>query len=210
MRRQKNVKKTVPVLITWDIDPCPEANLEDKRSALAATLEMLEKLQIKSSFFFVALLAKHFSKEISAIIDSGHNIGCHGLTHGDEEEYNRMPKDLQRNYIYRATNMLHNITNRPVVIFRGPRVKTSHVAHDVLEEAGYIADCSVCSQRIDFVSSNFINTSWIFAPRLPYHPRKSNAFRKGNRKIWVISNSAIILPFISSCLYVLGLNFMKA
>ena len=79
----------------------------------------------------------------------------------------------------------------------------------ILEELKYSGDSSVCSQRIDFISSNFINPKWIFAPRLPYHPRENNAFRQGNRKILVVPVSALIMPFISSTLYALGLNFMK-
>jgi len=80
----------------------------------------------------------------------------------------------------------------------------------LLGEYGYLADSSVCSQRIDFISSNLINGGWIFAPRRPYHPHRDNAFKRGDLPIWEIPVSAMVMPFISSLLGVLGVAFMKA
>lgn len=203
------MKKVVPILITWDIDPTPEATLADKKKALDRAAGLLKDLQIDGTFFFHAMIAGQLEQEIRSLAGNGHEIGCHGLTHGDEEEYDRMPREMQRAYLSKATNILNEMSHRPIISFRGPRVKTSQITHDVLEELGYVADCSVASQRIDLVSSNLINTGWIFAPRLPYHPSNTNAFRRGERKIWVVPISAMLLPFISSTLYALRLRFMK-
>lgn len=203
------MKKVVPILITWDVDPTPQVTLENKKEALERIIKLLEHLQIDATFLFHAKIAPLLKEEISALTQNGHEIGCHGLTHGSEEEYNRMSEDLQRTYLTQATDILQDVTNRSIKTFRGPRVKTSHTTHRILEELGYTADCSVSSQRIDFVSSNLINVGWVFAPRLPYHPSEKSAFRKGERKIWVVPVSAIILPFISSTLNVFKLKFMK-
>ena len=89
-------------------------------------------------------------------------------------------------------------------------MKTSHTTQSILVELGYIADCSVASQRVDFVSSNLINVDWIFAPRLPYRPSRRSAFRTGDQDIWVVPLSAAILPFISSTLYLLKTRVMKS
>ena len=40
-----------------------------------------------------------YPDEIQKILAQGHEIGCHGLTHGDEEDYERMPEQMQRSYI---------------------------------------------------------------------------------------------------------------
>jgi hypothetical protein len=203
------MKKAVPILITWDVHPDPERTIENMKYAIGLSSELLKELEIKSTFLFVAELAHQFKKEISLLVKDKQEIGCHGLTHGDEEEYNRMPEDLQRTYLNKATDILQDIAHNPIKTFRGPRVKTSHITHKILEELGYTADCSVGSQRIDFISSNLINIGWIFAPRLPYHPNEKSAFKKGERNIWVVPISAIILPFISSTLNIFKLNFMK-
>ena len=61
-----------------------------------------------------------------------------------------------------------------------------------LEELDFESELSICSQRIDFVSSNLINFGWLFSPRMPYKPSNKSPYIKGNRSIWVIPNSAII------------------
>jgi len=203
------MKKVVPVLITWDVDPTPEVTLEGKKRAFARTLGLLSDLQIRCTFFFHARIAPELKEEILLAIEAGHEIGCHGLTHGDEEEYDKMAEDLQREYLLEATSILESTANRPIRAFRGPRVKTSSTTQKILEERGYCVDCSVSSQRIDFVSANLVNFGWIFAPRVPYHPSEQSPFRRGKRKIWVVPVSATVLPFISTTLYTFRPRFMK-
>lgn len=202
--------KPVPILITCDVDPTPEVTIENKKHALNLTKKLLQDLKITSTFFFHARIAAVLADQINSLITQTHEIGCHGLTHGNEEEYSTMPQEMQQRYLFEATYILQNLTNQPIRSFRGPRVKTSATTQQILEQLGYIADCSVASQRIDLVSSNLINTGWITAPRLPYHPNKISPFKKGNSHIWVVPLSALALPFISSALYVFGLTIMKS
>lgn len=203
------MKKPVLVLVTWDIDPTPEVSIENKKEALKQTRWLLSDQQIKSTLFFHARIAEKLNREIEGLVLDNHEIGCHGLTHGDEENYDRMPEGMQRKYLHEATEILRKSTGRAISSFRGPRVKTSHKTQKILVELGYIADCSVASQRVDFVSSNHVNVDWIFAPRLPYRPSRRSAFRRGDQDIWVVPLSAAILPFISSTLYVLKTRLMK-
>jgi peptidoglycan/xylan/chitin deacetylase (PgdA/CDA1 family) len=203
------MKNPVSILVTWDIDPAPEVSIENKKEALKHTRRLLRDEQIQSTFFFHARIAGQLNEEIEALIEENHEIGCHGLTHGNEEDYGRMPEDMQRGYLYEATEILRKSAGRAISSFRGPRMKTSHITQKVLVELGYSADCSVASQRMDFVSSNLINVGWVFAPRLPYRPSRRSAFRKGDQNIWVVPLSALVLPFISSTLYALKRRFTK-
>lgn len=52
-------------------------------------------------------------------------IGCHGLTHGNEEDYDRMLPEMQQSYIQQATELMQTLTQMPIRSFRSPRVKTS-------------------------------------------------------------------------------------
>jgi peptidoglycan-N-acetylglucosamine deacetylase len=203
------MQKNVPVLITWDVDPTPEVSLEHLKESFCLINDLLQELRIASTFLFVSEVAQKLIMEISALLASGQEIGCHGLTHDDTEEYHKMPEAMQVQYLQQATEILNTITKKPVITFRGPRVKTSSITQKILEELGYKADVSVSSQRIDIISSNFINWGWIIAPRSPYHPNDSSAFKRGNRKIWVVPISAIVFPFISSTLNIFGVTFMK-
>jgi hypothetical protein len=139
----------------------------------------------------------------------GQEVGCHGLDHTNEEEYNRMPEAMQRAYIEEATRRLEAVVDGPIRAFRSPRVKISAATLRLLGEHGYLADSSICSQRLDIVSSNLINKGWLLAPRQPYHPHHTNPFKRGDLPIWEIPLSALAVPFTSKVLSALGLPAMK-
>lgn len=141
-------------------------------------LDLCKELDIRSTFFFTANYAQEYPVQIEQMSFHGHEIGCHGLMHSDEEDYDRMPSDLQWKSIVEATQILQKVTNSPICSFRSPRVKTSAQTLKLLSDCGYLADSSVCSQRIDFISSNLINPGWLVAPRKPYRPHPMNAFKR--------------------------------
>lgn len=199
----------VSVLITWDVDPDRWATPEQRERALTMALDACETYGVRSTFFVTASHAHEYPQYLRRMGDLGHEVGCHGLKHTDEEDYDRMPQDLQREYIRQAALELQNVTGTPAASFRSPRVKTSGPTLKLLSEFGFRVDSSVCSQRIDFVSSNLINPGWITAPRRPYHPHAANAYRKGDLSILEVPVSAAALPFISSSLKALGLEGMK-
>jgi peptidoglycan/xylan/chitin deacetylase (PgdA/CDA1 family) len=198
-----------PVLITWDVDPDRWTILERRLGVLSKTLDLCDEFGIRSTFFVTANFAHEYLSLTRRMQESGHEIGCHGLTHTDEEDYDRMPAGMQRTYIKEATRKLEDLVGAPITTFRSPRVKTSAQTLGLLAELGYCADSSVCSQRVDFVSSNLINLGWLVAPRRPYHPHSANAFRRGALAIWEVPVSATIIPFISSSLKVMGSRYMK-
>jgi hypothetical protein len=170
---------------------------------------LCNKFGIRATFFITAKPAEIYAASLPALLAAGHEVGCHGWTHEDEEDYDRMPESTQRDYIVQATAKLQSLTQRPIRAFRSPRVKTSALTLRLLSEYGYVADSTVCSQRMDLISSNLINTHWLFAPRRPYHPRRDNAYRAGDVPLWEVPVSAALLPFISSTYRVLGLWTMK-
>lgn len=203
-----NLRQT-PVLITWDVDPSPEVSIEKRRHSLKLTLDLCRAFNMPATFFITAGAAQADSNVLAQMIQEGHQVGCHGLTHTDEEEYDRMPESMQRSYLAEATGYLEKATGHPIRVFRSPRLKVSAVTLEVLTELGYVADSSVCSQRADLISSNLINTGWLTAPRLPYHPDPNNIYRRGSQPIWEVPISAIGIPFISAALSSLGLASMK-
>jgi peptidoglycan/xylan/chitin deacetylase (PgdA/CDA1 family) len=203
------MNKIIPVLITWDVDPSPRFPVEYKKQSLKIATDLCHEFNIQSTFFVTANAEQATVATLEEIRASGHEIGCHGLTHGDEENYDQMSETMQRTYIEQATRKLETLTGAAPRVFRSPRVKTSALTLQLLAEYGYQVDSSVCSQRIDFVSSNLINPGWIVAPRQPYHPHHQSAFKRGETPIWEVPVSAMLIPFISAVLNVLGLSFMK-
>ena len=201
--------KKVPVLITWDADPHSAISLENEKLSYDLVLKMLKDVGIVSTIFFPGEVAKRLPQKVQALDFEGHEIACHGLTHGDEEEYDVMPENMLRSYLSKAKSIIEGIINKPITLFRAPRVKTSALSQKILEEVGFEAEFSVNSQRMDVLSSNLINIGWLFAPRLPYRPSIKNPYKRGDRNLWVVPNSAILLPFFSTTTKVFGLSFMK-
>ncbi len=199
----------VAVLLTGDVDFSTHHRMEDKRRAFAHLLAAGRELSGSFTLFFVAREAEQVPEYPALLRQAGHEIGCHGLTHGEEEEYDSMRPEMQETYLRQATGILRSLSGTDVVSFRGPRVKVSGPTLSLLSRLGYVADSTVCSQRFDLVSSNLIHGGWLRAPRRPYHPSATDAYRRGDLPILEVPVSALGLPFISSALYVLGIRFMK-
>ena len=66
-----------------------------------------------------------------------------------------------------------------------------------LDETGHTTDISVNSQRFPLFASDIMNLGWYYAPRLPYHPSRTNCYRRGDLKLWEIPFSSFIFPFMS-------------
>ncbi|MBN1179954.1 MAG: polysaccharide deacetylase family protein [Anaerolineae bacterium] len=201
--------KQVPVLITWDVDPSPSTPYAARARSLDVAMGLCQELGIRTTFFVTANAEHADPLALERMQVLGHQIGCHGLTHMDEEEYDGMPEPMQRAYIEQATRRLEDLSGSPIRLFRSPRVKISACTMKLLVGYGYIADSSVCSQRVDVISSNLINTGWLISPRLPYRPSDDNAFKRGNLPIWEVPISAMVIPFISAFLGVFGLALSK-
>ena len=200
---------TVYVVISGDVDYSEHHRHHDKLMIFHEILRAAEDLKIKLLFYFTAREATKIGTSVRRLASFGHEIGCHGFLHNDEEEYNRLSYAKQFEYISEATRILSEIIDAKICSFRAPRVKVSSQMYRVLGELGYLTDSSVCSQRMDLISSIMINKEWIFAPRLPYHPSAQSPFKRGESTVLIVPVSALLVPYISSVLYVFGLIFMK-
>jgi len=201
--------KTVPVLITADVDFSRHHALEDKQAAFESLLSVARDAGAAITFYFVANEAAAVGEIPERLRAAGHEIGCHGLRHDEEEEYSTLPMARQAELVQAATGILRNLAGTEIRAFRAPRVKVSADTYRVLAAEGYLTDSSVCSQRFDLISSNLVNVGWLTAPRRPYQPSAHSPYRRGTLPLLVVPISAIAVPFISSALYVLGVRAMK-
>ena len=200
--------KKVPILITSDVH-LHVFPIEEIERSLQNMIGVLKGFGIKTTFFFPANAASIFKDTVKSIIEAGHLIGCHGLTHEAHEQYNCLPQDMQEDYIRRATDQICEVTGEAVNVFRAPVFKISGATVRVLERCGYKADFSINSQRLGLSGSDIFNISWMYAPRMPYHPDRCHPCRKGKTKLWEIPLSCLLLPFMSNTGQMFKLSFMK-
>lgn len=201
--------RDVPVLVTYDVHTHAMYSADEVERYLQHALDLHDELAVKASFFFPAEAARQMKGTVRELVQRGHQVGGHGLTHRNEY-YNVMPAALQKEKLWQATREIEEIIGQRVTFFRAPAFKISGATLRILEELGFEADLSVNSQRLGWLSSDFWNVGWMIAPRAPYHPDGKYPWRKGRSKLWEIPLSCILLAFMSNTGQVFGLAFMRA
>jgi hypothetical protein len=206
---QRKTKKMVPIIITMDLEVAYDYNLNEQKIILGKLCNDFKKIGFPMTIFSTSEAVDKFPEQIKIMHSLNHEIGCHGLNHNKDENYKKMPEVKICNNIITSGIKIQNLISKKPVCFRGPGMSTSRETQKVLIENGYMADFSVCSQRLDFFNSKGGDIRWLFSPRLPYNPSSKSPFKKGNLPLWVIPLSSVGLPFISGILYLFGLRFMK-
>lgn len=202
------MRKPNPALITFDVHSYQNADKEVS-TWIDETLRILRELSLKATFFIPAEFAERIADRVKIAAMEGHEIGCHGLTHGTDEEYHILPYAKQLSLLCEAKKRLEDIVSTEVISFRAPAFKLNGDTIRALEASGFKADISITSQRLGILSSDVSNNGWLFAPRSPYHPGLKNPFKRGGSKIWEIPQSALIFLFSSNTGMALGEGFMK-
>ena len=199
----------VPLLVTMDLELAPDHHLEEQRRALDLLRRDLSLLKLPLTIFATARAVEAFPIETRRLSESGHEVGCHGLSHDDAENFQRMPESEVRGVLRGATSILQKTIGTSPRAFRGPRMCTSVVTQRVLVEEGYKSDFSVCPQRLDAFTCQGANLGWLAAPRNAYRPSATSPYRRGGLPIVVVPLSGCGLPFVSGLVYLLGLSCAK-
>ena len=63
---------SVPVIITWDVDPDEWVEPEKKRRTLQVTAELCNKFNIPATFFITAKPAEMYADMLPALLTAGH------------------------------------------------------------------------------------------------------------------------------------------
>jgi peptidoglycan/xylan/chitin deacetylase (PgdA/CDA1 family) len=173
-------------------------------------LDFLNAQNIKSTFFITGKFGEEYSGVVQKILKAGHEIGCHGYSHGldwDENFYNIDVK-RQSERISIATQILEKITSSKIKVFRAPYLKADGSTIRALESLGYECDSSVPALRFDFGMGVSNNPKTIIAPTRPYHPSLQNIFKKGNSKILEVPSSNFFIPLNTTSLRLFGVKLL--
>lgn len=190
-------------ILSVDVDYFPGSEIGLKR-----ILDLLETEDIKATFFITGRFAEDYNSAVSKLYNHGHEIGCHGYSHGLDLKENFMDLDIdeQRKRIEKATKAIGDIIDEEVWIFRAPYAKANCNTIKVLESLGYKCDSSVCALRFDFGLGVVNNVRAFFAPLKPYHPSKNNIFHRGNSTVLEVPISAFIAPLTMSAVRTMGVK----
>ena len=195
-------------MITNDVETTSIVNhrLSDKTGELVLTqgmprlLDLYDKYGVKASFFFTGHIAELYPEVVRMAYQRGHEVGSHGLTHEVSKAFDMLSPKEQLSHLKQSKQILEEIIGAPVVSFRAPAARVDKGFAQILQEAGFKVDSSVCSQRLDMMFSfgSLKKLHWITAPRKAYFAKNDNIFRKGDSKLLEVPVSAWGSPYIGT------------
>ena len=177
------------------------------KEGMPILLDLYQKYNIKSTFFFTGYIAKLYPEIVKMIISDGHEVGSHGLSHKKQHGFDILSYKEQVKHLRESKKMLENIIGKEVISFRSPALRMSDNTVIALEEADYKIDSSVASQRFDMFMSfgGLQKIKWLTAPRLPYRASKKSIFKKGDSNIIEVSLTAFGFPYVGTTMRVFPL-----
>ena len=113
-------------------------------------LDLLERLDVKATFFCVGKLATDFPQVVKLIASKGHEVGCHSNTH---QWLNKMSRQEALEDTRAAVDALEQCLGEKVVSYRAPAFsigQNNKWAFEVLAECGIDRDASVFPASRDF------------------------------------------------------------
>jgi len=137
------------LLLTFDLEEFPaeefgiklseKEKFEISRKGLVKIINLLYRLNIKSTFFTTLEFAQHYPALIKKLIKEGNEIALHAYSH--KHRYNKMPEKVAYNYIKTAKKRIEKMFKIKISGFRAPQM--SFPSYSVLKKAGLKYDSSL-------------------------------------------------------------------
>ena len=103
--------------------------------AVPRAIELFSKLRVQATFFLIAAEAKRTPEIVRLIVESGHEVACHSMTHS-------LPFNPCGVEVADSKSVLEDLSGKPVVGFRAPSWDFGPDLFEMLAAAGYRYDAS--------------------------------------------------------------------
>lgn len=137
------------VCMTVDMEQdCPPF-MDTYRGITEATVPLLDLLaeeRVPATFFVTGDVARRFPGSVRALVDGGHEVGCHGDTH---RPFDTLDLETARQEIAASTATLREFY--PVRSFRAPNLRFPDGYLPLLEDAGYRLDSSQAKYKSTYL-----------------------------------------------------------
>ena len=117
------------------------------RAGLPRILDLLDRYDIKATFFMPAVSAKLYSEDVKRIADAGHEVGIHGWIH---EFTGTLGRAEERMLMQQSLDTLEEITGRRPVGIRTGSWEYSENTLELIEELGLFYDSSLMADDIPY------------------------------------------------------------
>ncbi len=143
------------VAITVDFEPdCPpylSSTFRGIEEAAPRLLDMLAAEGVHATYFSTSEVAERHPAAIRALVDAGHELACHGVTH---TAFDRMDERTARWEIEHSARVLRDFA--AVDSFRAPYLRFPELFVRLLEQSAFAVDSSLAKYKRSYR-----------APRLP-------------------------------------------
>jgi peptidoglycan/xylan/chitin deacetylase (PgdA/CDA1 family) len=140
------------VAITIDFEPdCPPFLSDHFRGITEGAPKLLELFRdsdVAATFFTTGDVAARFPDAVQALVDDGHELGCHGMTH---TAFDRMDTTSAKWEINESVAQLRRFA--PVTSFRAPYLRFPERYVSLLEEANFTLDSSQAKYKLSYLRS---------------------------------------------------------
>jgi len=117
------------------------------RAGLPRVLELLERHDIRATFFMPAVSAKLYSAEVRQIADAGHEVGIHGWIH---EFTSTLERGEERMLMQQSLDALEEISGRRPVGIRAGSWEYSENTLELIRELGLFYDSSLMADDVPY------------------------------------------------------------
>lgn len=105
------------------------------REGLPRCLAMLERQQVKSTFFVPGRIVELYPREVAAIAAAGHELAYHGYDHDARPG---IPAEEEAANMARSEALLEGVSGEKVVGYRGPLDMMQECSLALIQERGYL------------------------------------------------------------------------
>ena len=128
------------VFFTVDVEPdCPPYlhGWRGVTEGLPQLLDLLAGEKVPATFFVTGQTAERFPNIVRQLVAAGHELGCHGYSHGRFGAMDRIQAELE---LAKASSALRRFS--PTTAFRAPNLDLPDAFLPLLVEAGFGVDSS--------------------------------------------------------------------
>ena len=134
------------VALTVDFEPdCPpylSSTFRGVEHGAPRLLELFADTGVRATYFTTSAVAERFPAAVRALLDAGHELGCHGVTH---TAFDRMDEATARWEIEQSSRLLRSFA--PVTSFRAPYLRFPETYVPLLEQSGFALDSSLAKYK---------------------------------------------------------------
>ena len=134
------------VALTVDFEPdCPpylSSTYRGIEQGAPRLLELFAATGVRATYFTTSEVAERYPESVRRLLDAGHELGCHGVTH---TAFDRMDEATARWEIDQSSRVLRAFA--PVTSFRAPYLRFPDAYVPLLEQSGFALDSSLAKYK---------------------------------------------------------------